>query len=91
MTIKTSISLPDAQATYAKGLVERGRFPSLSALVQHSLDVLREKEADERADREALKALLAERAGGDFVDAETFRTRTDNMLSDAVRRYAVDD
>ena len=91
MTIKTSISLPDAQAAYAKDLVDRGLFPSLSALVQHSIETLRQKDEDERADKDALNALLVERAKGPFTDAETFRRRTDNALNKAARKYALGD
>lgn len=91
MTIKTSISLPDSQAEYARDLVARGLFPSLSALVQHSLEVLRQKEEDERADKEALKTLLAERVAGSFVNAEEFRRRTDKTLAEAARKYALGD
>lgn len=91
MTIKTSISLPDAQAAYAKNLVDRGLFPSLSALVQHSIEALRQKEEDELLDREALKTLLAERAQGQFVNADAFRRRTDDVLNEAARKYALGD
>ncbi|MGD9885122.1 MAG: type II toxin-antitoxin system ParD family antitoxin, partial [Reyranella sp.] len=31
MTVKSSISLPDDQHSFAKTLVESGRFPSVSA------------------------------------------------------------
>ena len=91
MTIKTSISLPDSQAEYARELVERGLFPSLSSVVQHSLEVLRRKDEDERADKEALKALLKGRAQGQFVAAGEFRRQTDKMLIEASRKYAMGD
>ncbi len=91
MTIKTSISLPDSQAEYAREQVERGCFPSLSALVQHSIEALRQKGEAERADTQALKALLEERAKGPFVGVEEFRERTDKMLTEASRKYALGD
>jgi antitoxin ParD1/3/4 len=75
MTIKSSISLRDDQHAFAKTLVERGRFPSVSAVVQQGLDLLRQQDADAVADRAALQALLAERASGPFVSGETLRAK----------------
>lgn len=75
MSIKTSISLPDTQADYARSLVTSGMFPSLSAVAQHGIELIRQKQEAERADVEALKVLLAERAAGEFVGVEEFRSR----------------
>jgi antitoxin ParD1/3/4 len=73
MTKKSSISLRDDQHAFAKTLVASGRFPSLSAVVQQGLDVLRQQDADAQADRAALRALLQERAQGPFVSAHELR------------------
>lgn len=73
MTIKSSISLRDDQHAFARSLVEQGRFPSVSAVVQHGLDLLREQAADAEADRVALRTLLTERNAGHFVTADTLR------------------
>ena len=59
MTAKTSISLTDAQEVFARDLVERGRYPSLSAVLQHGLELLRTQREAEEADTAALRALLA--------------------------------
>ena len=75
MTIKSSISLRDDQHAFAKALVEGGRFPSVSAVVQQGLDLLRQQDADAQADRAALRALLAERAADRFVSGEELRSR----------------
>ncbi|CAM5553569.1 hypothetical protein FALB51S_00076 [Frigidibacter albus] len=75
MTVKSSISLRDDQHAFAKTLVEGGRFPSVSAVVQQGLDLLRQQDADAAADRAALVALLAERARGPFVSADTLRAQ----------------
>ena len=75
MTIKSSISLRDDQYSFAKTLVEGGRFASVSAVVQQGLDLLRQQDADAQADRTALQALLAERAGGTFLSADALRAR----------------
>lgn len=75
MTIKSSISLRDDQHAFAKALVDGGRFPSVSAVVQQGLDLLRQQDADAQADRAALRALLAERASGTFLSGDALRAQ----------------
>jgi antitoxin ParD1/3/4 len=75
MTIKSSISLRDDQHAFARSLVEGGRFASLSAVVQQGLDLLRQQDADAQADRAALRALLAERASGEFLSGDALRAQ----------------
>lgn len=75
MTIKSSISLRDDLHAFAKALVDDGRYPSVSAVVQQGLDLLRQQDADARADRAALQTLLAERATGPFVSGAELRSR----------------
>lgn len=41
MTIKSSVSLRDDRRAFVRALVECGRFPSVSAVVQKGLDLLR--------------------------------------------------
>ena len=91
MTVKTSISLNDAHAEFARTLVEQGAFPSLSAVAQHGIELIRQRQEAERADTEALKALLQTRAKGPFVSADTFRSRVDSMLGAKRRPYGLDD
>lgn len=75
MTIKSSISLRDDQHAFARALVESGRFPSVSAVVQQGLDLLRQQDADAQADRAALRTLLAERVAGSFISGGDLRAR----------------
>ena len=75
MTIKSSISLRDDQHAFAKALVEGGRFPSVSAVVQQGLDLLRQQDVDAQADRAALQLLLTERSTGPFVSGAEMRAR----------------
>lgn len=85
MTVKSSISLSAEQHAFARAQVRDGRFPSVSAVVQHGLELLRQKSEGEVAERAALKALLEERARGVFVDAATIRGRFGSMTA-AYRR-----
>ena len=75
MTIKSSISLRDDQHAFARSLVEEGRFPSVSAVVQQGLDLMRQRDADTQADRAALRALLEERMSGPFLSGDALRKR----------------
>ena len=81
MTVKTSISLTDSQEAFARDLVERGRYPSLSAVLQHGLEMLRAETEAHEAELAALRALLEERAKGPFVSMEEGRRQTEEMLA----------
>jgi antitoxin ParD1/3/4 len=70
MTVKTSISLTDEQEAYARSLVERGRYSSLSAVLQHGLDMLRRDHEAHALKIQALQALIDERRAGAFVPLE---------------------
>lgn len=80
MSVKASVSLTDAQEDFARGLVAAGRFPSLSAVVQQGLELLRVDTEARAAETEALRALLAERRAGSFVEVEEGRARTEGWL-----------
>ena len=75
MVIKSSVSLREDQHAFAKALVDAGRFPSVSAVLQQGLDLLRQQDADAQADRAALQVLLQQRANGSFVSADQLRAR----------------
>jgi antitoxin ParD1/3/4 len=70
MTVKTSISLTDEQEAYARSLIERGRYSSLSAVLQHGLDMLRRDDEAHAAKIQALQALIDQRRAGPFVPLE---------------------
>lgn len=75
VVIKSSVSLREDQHAFAKALVEAGRFPSVSAVLQQGLDLLQQQDADTQADRAALQALLQQRVNGSFISADQLRTR----------------
>lgn len=79
MTVKSSVSLSDEHHAFARAQVSDGRFASVSAVIQHGLDLLRQNVEDEMTERAALKALLVERAHGDFVSADEMRQRVAGM------------
>ena len=73
MTVKSSISLREDQHAFAKSLVDDGRFPSVSAVVQQGLDLLRRQDEDARVERAALRQLLVQRADGPFMTPAELR------------------
>ena len=75
MVAKSSVSLREDQHAFAKALVDAGRFPSVSAVLQQGLVLLQQQDADIQADRTALQALLQLRANGSFISADQLRTR----------------
>lgn len=82
MTVKTSISLTDSQEHFARGLVEAGQYPSLSAVVQRGLELLRRDNEQHDLEVEALRLLIEQRRAGQFVDLETGAAETRRMLSE---------
>ena len=84
MTVKTSISLTPDQDEYARGLVAQGRYPSVSAVMQRGLEMLRRDEETHRAEMRGLQALIDERRSGPALpleaDAAAFLTAVDREV-----------
>ena len=81
MGVKSSISLSDQQAAFARQLVEQGRYSSVSAVIQNSLDLLRQRTDAEEAETAALKAVLLARSQGDFVSGADMDGRITAMIN----------
>jgi antitoxin ParD1/3/4 len=80
MSVKASISLTEGQEAFARELVRSGRFSSLSAVLQHGLEMVRRETEAHEAEVEALRAVLRERREGPFIDVDEGRDRTRRML-----------
>jgi antitoxin ParD1/3/4 len=80
MSVKASISLTETQDAFARDLVGQGRYPSLSAVMQQGLELLREQTQTKDLETEALRTLIQERRDGQFFDMDESRTRTRAML-----------
>lgn len=80
MTVKTSISLTDEQEAYARRLVESGHYPSLSAVLQRGLDMLRRDTEARDAELAALRSLIDQRRGESFVDLDEGEAETRAMM-----------
>jgi antitoxin ParD1/3/4 len=81
MSVKASISLTEAQEAFARELVAEGRYPSLSAVLQQGLELLRQETEAREVETEALRTLLDERREGRFVGLSEGRRRTRAMLA----------
>jgi antitoxin ParD1/3/4 len=81
MTVKTSISLTDDQEAYARWLVESGHYPSLSAVLQRGLEMLRHEREMRDAELEGLRSLIRQRREGAFVDLDEGEMQTHAMLT----------
>ena len=81
MTAKTSISLTDDQEAYARTLVENGQYPSLSAVLQRGLEMLRRDSEMRDAELQALRSLIDQRRAGVFVDIDAGEVETRAMIA----------
>ena len=90
MTIKSSVSLTDDQYTFAKALVAAGQFPSVSAVLQQGVEILRQKREDEILERQALRTLLASRVEQPRLDIASFDQRLGQMLDAKQRAHGLD-
>jgi antitoxin ParD1/3/4 len=82
MTVKTSVSISSQQDAFARRLVEDGRFSSVSAVIQHGIELLREQTEAKEAELEALRALIAQRRAGEFLSRE----ESDRQIEDLIAR-----
>ena len=81
MTVKASVSLSPQQAEFARKLVEDGHFPSLAAVVERGLDLVREETEMREEDQEALRALLLRRMEGPFLSDEESWVQIEEMIA----------
>lgn len=91
MTVKSSISLTDDQHAFAKALVDSGYFPSVSAVLQLGVALLRAKIEDEALERAALAELLAKRRAGPFLPVARMDHLLSGMIDEKRRAHAVRD
>ena len=80
MTVKTSISLTDEQESYARSLVNAGRYSSLSAVLQQGLEMLRRDNETRDAEIAGLRALIDQRRSAGFVSLEDSEREIDAMI-----------
>ncbi|MEQ8348544.1 MAG: type II toxin-antitoxin system ParD family antitoxin [Sneathiellaceae bacterium] len=85
MTVKSSISLTDSQDAFARALVEQGRYPSVSAVLQQGLELLRVRTEGEELEVAALREVLRARRAGGFLSGAAMSDRI-AAIADRKRR-----
>lgn len=91
MTVKSSISLADEQHAFAKTLVDAGRFPSMSAVLQQGVELLRQQMEAEALERAALAEVLKQRRAGGFISGDKMDERIAAMLARKRQAHAIQD
>ena len=89
MSVKASVSISDQQESFARKLVEDGRFASLSAVVQRGLELVREETELKDAELAVLQTLLADRRAGVFLTVKESQSRIEEMLSAKKAAYGL--
>ncbi|MBK5568923.1 type II toxin-antitoxin system ParD family antitoxin [Ensifer adhaerens] len=90
MSVKSSISLTDQQDAFARSLVESGRYPSMSSVLQHGLELLRQKTESEAVETAALRELVQQRLNGPMISATEIESRVAAMIERKRRVVRVD-
>ena len=80
MAAKTSVSLNPEQRAFAESLVEQGRFDSVDAVLEESLELLRREMDYDEEERENLRRLFAHRMAGEFIPFDEFEARVVAMI-----------
>ena len=89
MSVKASVSVTAQQADFARALVEAGRYPSLSAVVQRGLELLRAETETREAELAALRGLLAARADEATMAPGEGRSATEAMIAERRRAHGL--
>ena len=89
MTVKSSISLTDEQYAFARSQVETGRYPSVSAVLQQGIDLLRRRTEAEELETAVLRKLLSDRRKGEFAGARSMDERLAGMIADKRRAHGL--
>lgn len=85
MSVKASLFITEQQDVFARRAVADGHYSSLSAVVQHGLELLRSEAEREEIELAALQAFILERAKGPFISAEEGRRHTKAMIEEKRR------
>lgn len=89
VTVKSSISLTDEQDEFARSLVKSGRYSSVSAVVQQSLELLKSKIDGDELEVQALKELLSQRREGKFVSSVEMKDRVSKLIQQKRRSHGI--
>lgn len=89
MSVKASVSLSEQQDDFARSLVAKGEYTSMSAVVQRGLELLRTETEREAAELNALRSFFVSRANGEFVAATDGAKQSEAMLDRKRREHGL--
>jgi len=89
MTVKTTVSFTEDQDAFVARLIASGRFSSRSAVFQAGLERLRREIEDEEIERDALRALIAERRSETLISGAAMDARLEALFADIRRRHGL--
>ena len=87
MAVKSRISLTDEPHAFSRALVDAGRYSSLSAVLQHGIDLLRQRLDAQELEHRAMRELMHSRREGEFVSAQRMDTHIAQMIADKRRAH----
>lgn len=90
MSVKSSISLTEQQDSFARSLVESGRYSSMSSVLQQGLELLHQMTETEAVDTSALRELVQRRLSGPMISATEMESRVAAMIERKRRVVRVD-
>ena len=82
MSVKASVSISQSQDAFARALVKQGRYSSLSAIVQHGIELVKADTELRETETFALRALLNKRAAGSFIGMTDAHAETEAMIAE---------
>ncbi len=85
MTVRMTISMPDALAEMVERLVAEGKYASHSDVIRDGLRALEARREEHHQKLAALRADLQARLGGEFISHEEMSERVHNMLAEKLR------
>lgn len=89
MSVKASVSLTEQQDLFARTLVAKGHYSSLSAVVQRGLELVRSEAERDEVELAALRAFFEDRAQGPFIAAAEGRRHTEDMIGRKRRAHGL--
>lgn len=89
MTVRMTISMPDALAEMVERLVAEGKYASHSDVIRDGLRALEARIAEHEQKLALLRADLQARLEGEFVSHEEMNERVEKMLAEKRRERTI--
>lgn len=89
MTVRMTISMPDALAEMVERLVAEGKYASHSDVIRDGLRALEARTAEHEQKLALLRADLQARLEGEFMSHEEMSERVEKMLAEKRRERTI--